>query len=315
MNTHTKKKSSSFHRLSADVLFDGKRNFVSILHKILVLFIHFPLSWINNSSPNKNVDKNIKIKKFTVDNLDLQLKKINSTASPSRKLCDLFWLNVDWAEMGKTLGEINICDLGCGSGEYYTKIQDYSNHKIHKYCGFDIYEDKNWAKIEAQNKNITFKKYNGTDILEKIPKDTNVIISQSALEHFSEDITVLRQIKTFVKSSQQTIYQIHLVPAVASLPLYPFHGVRQYSLRTISKITRLFSDFSEVVLFKLGDKEGNKVHIKYIKESIFPFLKKKTNKLENTDYSKVCANAIQKDFDSKNSDFPPFYALTIKTLK
>ena len=162
-------------------------------------------------------------------------------------------------------------------------------------------------------KNITFKKYNGIDILEKIPKDTNVIISQSALEHFSEDITVLRQIKTFVKSSQQTVYQIHLVPAVASLPLYPFHGVRQYSPRTISKITCLFSDFSEVTLFKLGDQEGNKVHNKYIRESIFPFLNKKRDKLENTDYPKVCAEAIQKDFDSEKNDSPPFYALTIKT--
>lgn len=323
-----KTKSSSFHRLSADVLFDGKKNFISILHKILVLFVHFPLSWINNSSPNKNVDKNLKIKKFTVDNLDLQLNKIDPMASPSRKICNLFWLNVDWAEMEKELEQINICDLGCGSGEYYNKIQDYSGNKIHKYCGFDIYEDKNWSKIQSENKNIIFKKYNGTDILEKIPKDTNVIISQSALEHFSEDITVLRQIKTFVQSSQQVIYQIHLVPAVASLPLYPFHGVRQYSARTISKITQLFSDSSEVTLFKLGGQEGNKVHIKYIRggifpffknkyfrEKILPFFKKKKNKLEDTDYSKVCANAIQKDFNSKNSDFPPFYALTIKTPK
>jgi len=236
-------KSSSFHRVTSD------RG--SIFYKIFARFVHTPLSFINNLNPNKNVDKKLKISYFTTKKLEEQYVKLDKLSSPSRKLSDLFWINQDWEQMQKELGKINICDIGCGSGNYFLKLQEYSYNKISNYKGLDIYENKNWNNLKEKFNNTGFQKYDGKNIVNLIPDTTNLIISQSAIEHFSEDITIFNQINKFVKKAKHSVYQIHLFPSKICLKLYPFHGVRQYTPRNISKITRLFSDFSKIELFEL----------------------------------------------------------------
>ena len=67
---------------------------------------------------------------------------LDKLTSPSRKLSDLFWINQNWCELENNLGTINVCDIGCGSGNYYIKLKKYSNNKINKYKGLDIYENQ-----------------------------------------------------------------------------------------------------------------------------------------------------------------------------
>ena len=245
-------KSSSFHKVTADrkVLY----------YKIFARIVHTPLNFINNLNSNRNIDPKIKISYFKTDKLKEQYSKLDKLSSPSRKLSDLFWINQDWENIQKELGKINICDIGCGSGNYFLKLQEYSNNKISNYKGLDIHENKNWKNLKEKFNNTNFQKYNGKNIVDLIPDTTNLIISQSAIEHFSEDITIFKQINKFVKKVKHNVYQIHLFPSKICLKLYPFHGVRQYTPRNISKITRLFSDFSEVELFELGGENANKVH-------------------------------------------------------
>lgn len=297
-------KSSSFHKITSD-----RGN---ILYKIFARFVHTPLNFINNFNASKNIDKKLKISYFKILNFEEQYKKLEKLSSPSRKLSDLFWMSQNWKEIKDKLKEINICDIGCGNGNYYLKLQKYSNNKITNYKGLDIYENKNWESLKQKNKIVSFEKYDGKNIVNLIPKNTNLIISQSAIEHFSEDITIFKQIKAFVKKSKHPVYQIHLFPSKVCLKLYPFHGVRQYTPRNISKITRLFSDFSEVELFELGGENANKVHIDYITKGLF----KKDKRKNNPDiYENACFEALKKDLTNNKTSNPNFYTLVIKYQK
>lgn len=295
-------KSSSFHKVTSD-----RGN---ILYKIFARIVHTPLNYINNLNSNKNIDSNLKTSYFSTDKFEEQYSKLDKLSSPSRKLSDLFWMNQDWNKLETDIGKINICDIGCGSGNYFLKLQEYSNNKIHRYKGLDIYENKNWRNLIKQYKIADFEKYNGTEILNLIPKDTNLIVSQSAIEHFSEDITVFKQIRDFVEKSEHSVYQIHLFPSKICLKLYPFHGVRQYTPRNISKITKLFSDFSEVILFELGGENSNNIHKKYVKTS---FYKKHSRETYPKIYEEKTYDAIKADLKKNETKNPNFYALIIKS--
>ena len=89
-------------------------------------------------------------------------------------------------------------------------------------------------------------------------------MTHSAQEHFDEDLGYFKKLKDFVKSSKNNIIQVHIFPSRVGLYLYHFHGVRQYTPRTISRITRMFNDFSYAILFKLGGNFCNYLHYKYL---------------------------------------------------
>ncbi len=222
----------------------------------------FLLNKINNAFPNCCVDKKMMIKNFTISDLDKQYPLLDAKSSPSRKLSDLFWLNLPWNEYQDKLKLINVFDIGCGSGIYYTKLQRYSNNKISKYHGIDIKENPGGKKIESAK--VTFSLVQDHKIVEQIPEGTNMIISQSALEHIDYDLELFAELGEYMKHIKHPLIQIHLIPAAACLKLYQFHGIREYTPRTISKISRLFSRNMQVELFYLGNTNGNKLHYEYI---------------------------------------------------
>lgn len=292
-------KSSSFHRLSAD-----NKN---LFYKIFAKIFHTPLNFLNNLFADYNVDEKLKLSKFVLKNFENQYKKTEILSSPTRKLSDLFWQNVNWDVFKNENGEINVFDIGCGSGNYFKKLQDFSGNIISNYKGIDIYENQNWKILEKDFSNVEFAIYDGINILNEIPEKTNLIISQSAIEHIIEDITIFRQIKTFIEKSNHKVAQIHLFPSEICLRLYPFHGVRQYTPRNISKISKLFSDFCNVELFALGGKNSNNIHQKYINKGLF---NKDIRNLDKEKYNNECYEAIKKDFSDERIYKPGFYALT-----
>ncbi|NJO88108.1 MAG: class I SAM-dependent methyltransferase [Chloroflexia bacterium] len=239
------------------------------MYKIFARIVHTPLNFINNLYPTKCVDPRIQKFYFKTPKFEEQYNKLERLASPSRKLSDLFWMNLDWAEIENKLGEINICDLGCGTGKYYLKLQEYSENKINQYVGFDIAEKPGWANFKANYANVRFAKYDGRNILDLIPANTSLIISQSAIEHFSEDLTIFKQLVDFAENATQNVFQIHLFPSKACLKLYPFHGIRQYTLRNISKITKLFPNAPEIKLYELGGENAYKAHTQFINNGFF----------------------------------------------
>lgn len=247
----SKKASSSFHTLSAD------KNLSFFLKPFYVLANN-----VNNWPKNFNVDTRVADKDFLIQNAGLIWPDLDHLSSPSRLLSDMFWHSLPWQQIEERLGQIGLLDTGCGSGIYYHKLQQYSGSKIVSYNGIDIYEHKKWK--EEGSENVHFHVYDGLNISGFLNKKVNFIISQSAIEHFDYDLNYFDQISRFAAASGEPLIQIHHMPAPYCLKLYGYHGIRQYTRRTISKITRLFNDQSRFYLYNLGSKKSADLHYKYI---------------------------------------------------
>lgn len=240
-------RSTSIHNLNAD-------RGMNFIQKPMYLALNF----INNLCAYYDVDKRIVFKPYIDGSWRLFWDKTFASSSPGRRLSDLFWRTLPWQEMKEELGEIHVFDTGCGQGNYSLRLWD----GISSYTGIDAKRRPNWAKLEAEHENIRFIESNSVDILSLIPEKTNFFITQSAIEHFDEDLKFFEQIAEFISRKGSPVIQVHNFPAKAVLPLYLFHGIRQYTPRTISKITRLFSN-SQFYLYGLGGKECKKVQWKY----------------------------------------------------
>lgn len=122
-----KSKSRSIHSLNAD-------KGLNFAQKML----YWMFNGVNNFFPYMNVDNTLKILDFKYKNLKQYWQKLSTKNSPSRMLSNLFWLTIPWIEIKEELTEINILDVGCGSGNYERKLLDYSNKNISKYNGIGI---------------------------------------------------------------------------------------------------------------------------------------------------------------------------------
>ncbi len=293
------KKYTSIHSLNGDMLLN-KFNFK----------LYFLFNKINNLFPNLYVDKKILQKNFEIKKLKEIWKVAASKASPSRKLSDFFWHELPWKDIRKVLGEINILDIGSGSGRYAENFMRFSNNIIKSYLGIDISDEPETKDVSKKYKNVKFKTFDGLHISPFL-NDVNMITSQSAFEHIPEDLNFFRQIADYVKTTDRPIIQVHLLPSAAGLKLYRKHGIRQYTPRNISKITRLFDKNSNIILYSLGGQNSIEAHYKYITK---PLIIDKNTDLRETNeiaYNEDVYNAIIKDKETINN--PAFYALIIES--
>lgn len=106
--------------------------------------------------------------------------------------------------------------------------------------------------------------------------------------------------------------QVHLFPSPACLFLYLTHGIRQYTPRTISKVTRLFGEESRFILLGVGGVNCFKLHWKAITRPRFVW-GTPTNDLRDKDpqYNLKLYDAIREDRKDKRNKLPNFYALMI----
>ncbi len=288
-------KSTSFHVMNAD---KG------------LLFIEKPLyllaNWVNNLLPYKDVDPHITFKKFT-PNIEAEWSKGYPDSSAARRLCDMFWRTLPWNHLEKELGgAVHVFDTGCGHGNYSLRLWD----GIKSYTGVDAKRRPNWDILEKEHHNFHFIESNSTNISTLIPPETNFFMSQSAIEHFDEDLRFFEQLKSFIDKRGKPAMQVHLFPAKATLPLYLFHGLRQYTPRTISKITRLFPD-AEIILTPLGGKACARLHGKYFTWPVLITRKFSKPTFNVAEYDRALRQAVRQDLESDIRS-PLFWALTIK---
>lgn len=265
-------------------------------------------SW-NNHTPSTNIDPRLTVCQF---HASLHSDDTCDISSPSRILSNLFWQHLPWEHIAKELGELNILDTGCGSGSYGALIDKYSNGQISHYVGLDVYRNESWVNNQLFGK-ATFHVFDGRSIAPHIPPETNFFMSQSAIEHFRNDHAYFQEIAKFIhQHPSRTFIQVHLFPSTACMKLYGRHGYRQYTPRTISKISRMFND-SQCILFGLGGPACNRIHEIYITQPLA---------MENIDYRKTKSDeycrevldAIQKDQDTQTTPTDPsFWALVICT--
>ena len=237
-------------------------------------------------------------------------QQLDMLRSPSRTVSDLFWLKFPWDEVSDELRDIHVLDIGCGNGEYGTKLFEYSQKNISSYTGIDMNLKEEWDDLKKEHSFMSFIQLASTNIKNHIPKRTNLFISQSAIEHFDEDLTYFNELQCFIEEKEEPVIQVHLFPSSACLPLYLFHGVRQYTPRTVSKITKIFNNNSFSILYGLGGKQCNNIHWNVITKK--RFRKNKTD-LRHTDagrYKNILYKAIKEDMKTDRGA-PSFYALII----
>jgi hypothetical protein len=291
-------KSTSIHNLNAD-------KGLNKLQKVLYLF----LNWVNNLFPYRNVDKRIKFKDFGELPWQAEWEHTYASSSPARKACDLFWRSLPWKQIESDLGEIHVFDTGCGHGNYSTRLQSGSRGRIKSYAGIDAKRRPNWSELEKENPRFKFIETTSNNILPLIPKETTLFVTQSAIEHFDDDLVFFEQIKKFIDTSGKPVMQIHLFPGAATLPLYLFHGLRQYTPRTISKITRLFPQ-AKFELYGLGGRESRKLHWKYFTWPVLITRKYTKPTFEVSQYEEELRAAVARD--AKERVYSPlFWALII----
>lgn len=291
-------KTTSIHNLNAD----------KGLNKLQKVFYQL-LNWANNLFPYTNVDNHLVIRDFICEDLRKYWARLHIKSSPSRKLSNLFWMKLSWDKIKEELIEINVLDIGSGSGNYGTRLVSWSNNNIASYTGIDIYKNDNWGELEKKYSNFRFHQFKGKNISEYIPEGTNFFMTQSAIEHFDEDLLCFEQIRDYILSHQRSVIQVHLFPSSSCLQFYHFHGIRQYTPRTISLITRLFKDFSYAVLFRLGGKECNHLHYEFITKPLIRGIGDLRD-LKTKEYDRKLLEAIEQDMKFPQK-FPNFYALLI----
>jgi hypothetical protein len=285
-------RSTSLHRLSADRGLPAPQAVLYVL-----------LNWLNNRFPDAHVDPALEGRSFVVANLDAHWTRLHPTSSPSRKLSDLFWMTLPWAAMREELGEIHGLDTGCGSGNYGLRLLEWSGGALSSYTGTDLTQQPNWKVLAQQHAAMRFVAVGAADIGSAIPPGTNFFMSQSAVEHIVGDLGYFEQIRDYARRAPHPVIQIHLFPSSACLRLYRLHGVRQYTPRTVSKISRLFSAFSYSVLFGLGGAACNALHHEFITRA--------DRRDRETDlYERRSLAAIERDMQTPQSR-PAFYALWI----
>ncbi len=233
------------------------------------------------------------------------------TASPSRTLANLFLMQLPWHRIQSELGEIRILDVGCGSGNNGPRLQSWSGGRVSEYVGVDARAHDNWKGLAERHSDYRFFCADVANISSHLSGDFNLIMSQSAIEHFQKDIDFLSEIRAFLGRNSEPVIQVHLFPSAAGLRLYHWHGVRQYTPRTVSLLSRMFYDCSESCLYKLGGAACNILHMEFINKPLFARSQSdRLRRLVRGPYSERLREAIGVDSTSVQHA-PSFYALVI----
>ena len=258
---------------------DKKQSKIKIIFYVFVNFI-------------QNLYLNLHVKKFSYIKFNNKFKKVNfnNNHSISRKLCSLFWKNINWKIINNYLGNLNIHELGAGDGTYFKDDIDIKNKFYKKYSGYDVNSHDNWKKYKR--KKINYKKFDGINFLKTFDKHTNIFISQSCLEHVKYDLKYFEEIKKFSRKNKKKIMFIHCVPSPFCLFTYLTHGYRQYNIKNFNKISSIFSK-ENLFVCKLGNLSLNLHHL--IKTTL-PLIFYKKNLMSTQ--SKKYYNSINKNIIS-----------------
>ena len=181
--------SSSFININGDL----KQNKLKILIYLILNFIQ-NLYYSLFSRKFKFIKFNPKNKKYN----------FNKNHSISRKLCGVFWKNINWNIIIKNLGKLSVSELGSGDGKYFKNDISINPNYIKKYKGYDIVFFDNWNKIKT--KKYSFQKFDGNSFKKIISKNYNLFLSQSCLEHVKNDLRYFSEIKKKANQSKKKNY-------------------------------------------------------------------------------------------------------------
>lgn len=182
--------------------------------------------------------------------------------TPSRVLSNLFWLNLPAAAIRGELGPIRLLDIGCGRGRYFPLL-DRLLGGVESYRGADIYRNADFDKLEKDPR-ARFVLSKAEELDPALIADSNLIYSQSAIEHVPLDLLSFRRIAEVARAKAAPSLQLHLLPSALMFRQYGPHGYRGYNSQALKAIADLFADFSEITVYTLGGPRSVEVHCDYI---------------------------------------------------
>lgn len=148
-------------------------------------------------------------------------------------------------------GRVDVCEIGCGSGSLCRRLAalGYSG----SYTGIDIAD--RFARAPVEGFEVAFAKADVNTWT--ADRRFDLIVSVSALEHMADDAALVARLRGWLKPGG---LQVHLVPTSWGLPLYLWHGYRQYSRRAIAARFRR----ERLTVYRLGGAIGFAVHFLFI---------------------------------------------------
>ena len=230
--------------------------------------------------------------------------------SATRNACDVVWKSLPWAAISRAFPNTTLTDFGCGSGEYGLYWDRMLPLGLAGYRGIDLVASEQWEKSARFPRTFSTAGYLGDSAVE-----TDLYFSQSALEHFREDLAFMDNLQTWVGASARPSLQIHVVPGHSQIPLVGAHGWRTYGPKMLQKLARKAPTQSNVFVVGIG---GPSVNSLYLRATTVPrILSRILNKPIAWPPNEVGLEvALARDGSarpSKNRSRYSFYALVIET--
>lgn len=225
--------------------------------------------------------------------------------SPSRFLSNTFWMSTNWSELEQEIGEpVQVLEVGCGTGRYGALLK--SLHPV-TYTGLDLSPSGEWEKYRQDGLIFYEDSYEN---FSEIVSTQNLIITQSALEHFDKDLKLMHDIGKYARQRSGNTCAIHLFPSATGLFKFIFHGIRYYNLRTVSKLISKSNSPDRSAVYVLGGPFSNIFHISNITLRSL-FLKKPLQTIEKSGYFIKLSRAIGLDARWTPKNCASFYALVM----
>ena len=110
--------------------------------------------------------------------------------SPSRVWSDLFWLSMDAEALRSALGGLRIFEIGYGDGRY-VEFYKRAFGALESYSGIDPQPRDSWKEARP---GCRFIQATAEQLGPEVLGASNLILSQSAIEHITDDVGLFRTI-------------------------------------------------------------------------------------------------------------------------
>lgn len=200
---------------------------------------------------------------FPTDAQPFPAVHLPAAASPTRILSNKFWLSEQTRRIAARLGDVHVTDIGCGSGGYAKLFEDVFS--MRSYLGLDLNPRPTWVETPTRRFVAMPAEQISADILGR----TNLVTSQSALEHFPEDLTFARKAGAWARSASWPIVQMHLLPGPWGWRQTGPHGFRGYPANGLRKLIDAFAP-DDYRVVALGGPACNRVHFQWVYDKLRP---------------------------------------------
>src|SRR5699024_10066314 len=141
---------------------------------------------------------------------------------------------------------------------------EWSRGRIAHYPGDDANAQPARASVASPRPSVAFLQHHIQQMTARVARQPNLILSPSTSEHVQDDAGGFEPLHAYAMRAERPMLQVHLVPSAACVPLYLWHGYRQYTPRSLSRLTSRGADSSSRLVVRLGGPACNALHFSYV---------------------------------------------------